>query len=158
VEKPTARARTLKAAAPHTPILAIAGPRTDDEILHFAASGISAYVGPEITPEDLGETLVRIASGDLRCCHRIAAALMQASGALVADRATGSLHELTPREREVVQLVALAFSNKQIAERLYIQLPTVKTHVHNILGKLQLSRRGEIVTWADGRAATSSPV
>jgi DNA-binding NarL/FixJ family response regulator len=49
---------------------------------------------------------------------------------------------LTRRQREIVALIDEGLSNKEIARRLSIELPTVKNHVHNILEKLQVSRRG----------------
>jgi len=52
--------------------------------------------------------------------------------------------ELSPREREVTALVCLGYANRQIAARLSISLPTVKTHVRNILRKFGLSRRSDL--------------
>jgi non-specific serine/threonine protein kinase len=55
---------------------------------------------------------------------------------------------LTPREREVVSLVALGLTNRQIADRLVIDLRTAETHVSNMLGKLGLSSRAQLALWA----------
>jgi DNA-binding NarL/FixJ family response regulator len=52
---------------------------------------------------------------------------------------------LTAREQQIVELIAEGLSNKEIGRRLYIEVATVKNHVHNILEKLQVSRRGEAV-------------
>jgi two-component system nitrate/nitrite response regulator NarL len=52
---------------------------------------------------------------------------------------------LTPREREIIDLIDSGLSNKEIASQLQIELPTVKNHVHRILGKLGVRRRGEAV-------------
>jgi two-component system nitrate/nitrite response regulator NarL len=57
------------------------------------------------------------------------------------------LQRLTRREREVLDLVADGLSNKQIARRLRIELPTVKNHVHSILDKLDVSRRAQAVAY-----------
>jgi DNA-binding CsgD family transcriptional regulator len=54
---------------------------------------------------------------------------------------------LTPREREVLALIELGWSNKQIARQLCIEIRTVKNHVHNLLEKLRVSRRGEAAVW-----------
>ena len=53
--------------------------------------------------------------------------------------------DLTRRERQIVGLIDQGLSNKEIASRLCIELPTVKNHVHNILEKLHVRRRGEAV-------------
>ena len=54
---------------------------------------------------------------------------------------------LTAREEEIASLIAAGLSNKEIARRLKICLPTIKSHVHNILGKLELERRGQVSRW-----------
>jgi DNA-binding NarL/FixJ family response regulator len=79
---------------------------------------------------------------------RIAAALMSRISELAnwgpeTDTGAASIEALTPREREVLGLVAQGLSNKEIAERLYIQTGTVKNHVHNIFKKLDVSNREE---------------
>jgi DNA-binding NarL/FixJ family response regulator len=61
-----------------------------------------------------------------------------------------SLSHLTPREREVVSLVALGWTNRQIAERLVIDVRTAETHISNMLSKLGLSGRAQLAIWAVG--------
>ena len=73
-----------------------------------------------------------------------AASAPQAAAARV-DSAGGSL---TPREREIVALVATGRTNRQIADTLVLSGRTVETHVRNILGKLELSSRAQIAVWA----------
>jgi two-component system nitrate/nitrite response regulator NarL len=58
---------------------------------------------------------------------------------------------LTAREEEVVRLIIAGESNKEIARLLNIELATVKSHVHNLLGKLGLKRRGKLALWYEGR-------
>jgi DNA-binding NarL/FixJ family response regulator len=64
-------------------------------------------------------------------------------------------HDLTQRESEVAELIALRMSNKQIASHLGIEFATVKNHVHNILAKLHVRRRHEILPPV--RAVASHP-
>jgi DNA-binding NarL/FixJ family response regulator len=54
---------------------------------------------------------------------------------------------LTPREREIATLVARGLANREIAETLTVAQRTVETHVHNILGKLELTSRGQLAFW-----------
>ena len=58
------------------------------------------------------------------------------------------LDELTPREREVLQLIARGYMYKEIAARLRLSVKTVESHVSNVLRKLQLSSRHELTRWA----------
>ncbi len=61
---------------------------------------------------------------------------------------------LTDREREIVELLDQGLSNKEIAQRLAIRLPTVKNHVHSILEKLNVHRRGEAAALMHGRLSS----
>lgn len=64
---------------------------------------------------------------------------------------------LTPREKEILALIDDGLSNKQIAQRLFIEVPTVKNHVHNILEKLNVSRRSEAAAQARGHRRFTAP-
>src|SRR5881296_1366294 len=78
------------------------------------------------------------------CSPRVAACLLRRVAALAAGHG-GDLPraQLTNREREIVRLIDNGLSNKEIARALGIEVATVKNHVHNILEKLQVHRRGE---------------
>ena len=69
------------------------------------------------------------------------------------DRVGGDaeLDELTPREREVLQLIARGYRYKEIAVRLHLSSRTVESHVSAVLRKLQLSSRNELTRWAADR-------
>jgi DNA-binding CsgD family transcriptional regulator len=84
----------------------------------------------------------------------------EAGGAMSAEQAVRLARQigranapdrLTHREREVVSLVALGLTNRQIADKLVIDLRTAETHVSNMLGKLGLSSRAQLAVWAAGR-------
>jgi two-component system nitrate/nitrite response regulator NarL len=82
------------------------------------------------------------------CTPRVAATLLRHVATLAADRgldaSTGRPESsLTRRELEVVRLIDRGMSNKQIAVALQIEVATVKNHVHNLLEKLAVQRRGE---------------
>jgi two-component system nitrate/nitrite response regulator NarL len=80
------------------------------------------------------------------CSLRIAARLFQR----LADRPaplSAPQPALTLREAEIVQLLAEGLCNKEIARRLDIGLATTKSHVHNLLTKLSLTRRGQAAVW-----------
>jgi two-component system, NarL family, nitrate/nitrite response regulator NarL len=84
-----------------------------------------------------------VADGGGRCSAQATAALVRRLTVL-ADRRRPEARRaaLTPREREIVMLIDRGMSNKQIARELHIELATVKNHVHSVLEKLHVERRG----------------
>jgi two-component system, NarL family, nitrate/nitrite response regulator NarL len=146
-------ARAIRAALPGPRVVAVGVPETEDEIVLCAEAGICGYVTPEASVEQLAATIASVARGELPCSARIAATLMRRVGSLAsAPTLAPPLCMLTRREREVVELVAQGLSNKEIARSLAIEVTTVKTHVHHLLEKLQLRRRGELAALAHGAA------
>jgi DNA-binding NarL/FixJ family response regulator len=145
--------------APETRVLALTIPEADGAVIACAEAGVAGFVTREATIADLLEAIRSAARGEATMSPRAAAALLRRVGALAADRPASAppRGELTAREREIVELVALGLSNKAIAARLHVEVATVKNHVHNILDKLQVRRRGEIAAHL-GRPAASSPL
>jgi two-component system, NarL family, nitrate/nitrite response regulator NarL len=138
--------REIKVDAATSKVIAIGVAETDDEVLECAVAGVSGYV----TRDDSFETLVaavRSASrGELLCTPRIAAVLFDRVRALSAAHEDANAFRLTPREKQIADLILDQFSNKAIAQRLHIELPTVKNHVHSIFEKLQVHRRSDAVS------------
>jgi DNA-binding NarL/FixJ family response regulator len=137
-------ARRVARAGGGTRIVALAIPETEDSVLSCAEAGISAYVSRETSLADLAPALHRAARGETACSPRIAGSLMRRVATLSAEH-PGFPREspLTSREEEIVRLIDAGLSNKEIAQRLFIEVATVKNHVHNILGKLKVTRRGQ---------------
>jgi DNA-binding NarL/FixJ family response regulator len=135
---------TVRSAAPATRVLAIGVPALVDEVLARAEAGIDGFLTREASIEELVEGVVATHRGEVVCSPAIAGALLRRVGALAALRASGGLASLTVRQREVVELIREGLSNKEIAARLTIELPTVKNHVHAILEKLELASRHDV--------------
>jgi DNA-binding NarL/FixJ family response regulator len=110
---------------------------------------VCGYVPRNTALDELAAFLGKIMSREQVCSSRIAGGMlrwiadMRAAGAAVATMDAA----LTAREDQVVRLVAAGLSNKEIARQLDIGLPTVKSHVHNVLGKLALERRSQVAQW-----------
>jgi DNA-binding NarL/FixJ family response regulator len=151
--------RQLGMNAPETRILALAmAPDTDDEILEAAEAGISGYVPPEAGVDELIASVEHAARGEILCSPRMAGTLARRVASLAAIPAAPTpTSTLTAREQEVLALLNIGLSNKQIARQLSIRLATVKNHVHSILAKLNVKRRGEAVAATSGRIRTSAP-
>jgi DNA-binding NarL/FixJ family response regulator len=101
-----------------------------------------------ISGDELAAAIERVAEGDAVFSPRLAGFVLDAfrSGERVGGDA--ELDELTPREREVLQLIARGYLYKEIASRLSLSVKTVESHVSNVLRKLQLSTRHELTRWA----------
>lgn len=134
-------ARALLQAMPELKLVGLGLAETEDNVLAYAGAGFAGYVPREAPLDELIEILRGIARGEVRYSRSITAALLhRLAGA--ASAPTGRM-TLTPRETEIVRLIDEGLSNREIARRLAIEPATVKNHVHNLLEKLHVSRRGE---------------
>ena len=141
------------AAASLAPLVALDVPVTGDTMVTFAEAGVVGYVGREGSVDDVVRTIRSARRGDVACEPALAATLVRSvhssaahvqahPPAIVTTRP--ALAALTAREQEIAILIASeGLSNKEIAERLVIELPTVKNHVHNVLVKLGVRRRSQ---------------
>jgi two-component system, NarL family, nitrate/nitrite response regulator NarL len=142
-----AEIRRLSAGAPGLTLLALAlSPDSEREIVAATEAGVAGYVPPEASIEDLLAAVEHAARGEMLCTPRVAGTLARRLASLASSRTpAGEADALTAREMEVLDLLDSGLSNKQIARRLSIRLATVKNHVHSILSKLNVKRRGEAV-------------
>jgi DNA-binding NarL/FixJ family response regulator len=123
-------------------VVALAIHETEEVVLACAAAGLEGYVSRSASLDDLVGTLQAVARGELVCPPCIAGSLFRQVAALSAARGGAGHAALTPRERQIAALIDEGMSNKEISRRLRIGLSTVKNHVHNLLEKLGVSRRG----------------
>jgi DNA-binding NarL/FixJ family response regulator len=148
LEDTRATARALREALPGASIVALAIPDSEEHVLECAEAGISSYVSREGSLDELLATVVRAANGETVCSPRLANGLFRRVATLSSRNAGGGVAglaapRLTAREVEVIELINEGLSNKQIALRLYIEVPTVKNHVHSILEKFGVGSRSE---------------
>ena len=134
----------VRARLPKVGVVVLATRERGEEFLYWADIGISGYLGPDTSSRDLISTVRRAAAGEVVCPPRLTALLLNRFADRSNDRATrAGIHALTPREREIMELLADGLPNKLIARRLQVALPTVKNHVHSILDKWDVRSRGE---------------
>jgi len=136
--------RGLVAAVPGTRVVALAVPEAEQDVLRWAEAGVAGYVTREASVEDVVAAVQAVARGEVLCSPRMVATLFQRIATLALERSPASIEaRLTTRELEILDLIDQGLSNKEIARRLTIEISTVKNHVHNILDKLNVSRRAE---------------
>jgi two-component system nitrate/nitrite response regulator NarL len=148
-----------RALAPALKVVAIAVAEVEQEILACAEAGVSGFVLRDGSIADVVATIHNAMRDELVCSPKVAAALfgrlaLLSGKAAVAQPAAG-VDTLTPREHEIIRFVGEGLSNKEIARALRIRNSTVKNHMHNVLSKLQIRRRGEISKHL--RAAATAP-
>lgn len=116
----------------------------DHEVLACAKAGVVGFVAREASAEDLVRAILTARTGLATCSPRATAALIRSVATLSTDQPLRSEPTgLTPREYQILSRVDAGLSNKEIANQLGIAVVTVKNHIHNILAKLSVHRRGE---------------
>ena len=139
----------LLEALPDVAVVALTVPNREQDALDLTEAGATGLVTLDASIDELVAAVGRAARGEAMCTPSFAAALMRRLASVARDRQTTDLRaSLTLREREIVELMEKGLSNKQIAQQLRIQLPTVKNHVHRILAKLGVQRRAEVAALA----------
>jgi DNA-binding NarL/FixJ family response regulator len=136
---------------PGVKFLALSVSDAAEDVIGVIRAGARGYVTKTISGDDLTSAVDRVAEGDAVFSPRLAGFVLDAfkAGDRVGDDA--ELNELTPREREVLQLIARGYRYKEIAARLHLSVKTVEAHVSSVLRKLQLSSRHELTRWAAER-------
>lgn len=137
--------RDIVASTPATRVISVGVSEDDPSVVELAEAGVAGYVTMDAGSEDLVRIVDSVACGEALCHPRIASALLQRLATLsrTGETAHRPVTGLTAREREIVELIDRGLSNKEIATHLCIEVATVKNHVHNLLEKLRVTRRGE---------------
>ena len=137
---------------PDTRFLALSVSDAAEDVIAVIRAGAKGYVTKTISPPDLAAAVQRVADGDVVFSPRLAGFVLDAfRDAPVPPSVDPDLDQLTPREREVLRLLARGYAYKEIAAELYISIKTVETHASNVLRKLQLSSRHQLTRWAADR-------
>jgi DNA-binding NarL/FixJ family response regulator len=143
--------RAVRDAQPDVRFLALSVSDAAEDVIAVIRAGARGYVTKAISASELAEAIRRVADGDAVFSPRLAGFVLDAFRGASVPTADSELDQLTPREREVLQLIARGYAYKEIALRLAISAKTVETHVSAVLRKLQLSSRHEITRWAADR-------
>ena len=146
--------RRVGPAKPSLRFLALSVSDAPEDVIAVIRAGARGYITKSATGEELAEAVNRIAAGDAAFSPRLAGFVLDAFAAgsdAPAATSDAELDQLTPREREVLQLIARGYAYKEVGRRLNVSVKTVETHVSSVLRKLQLSSRHELARWATDR-------
>jgi len=138
-------------AAPR--VLALSVSDAAEDVVATVRAGARGYVTKSISGPDLSDAVRRVGGGDAVFSPRLAGFVLDAFGAAGGEVAAADedLDKLTEREQEVMRLIARGYTYREVAEKLFISIKTVETHVGKVLHKLQLSNRHELAHWAAQR-------
>jgi len=145
-----AAAATESGSAPPR-FLALSVSDDPEDVVSVIRSGARGYVTKSISGPDLVDAIVRVNQGDAVFSPQLAGFVLDAFAGATAAEQDDELDLLTPREQEVLQLIARGYMYKEIARRLGISVKTVEAHTSSTLRKLQLSTRHELARWATER-------
>jgi len=141
----------VKERNPDIEFLALSASDAAEDVVAIVRAGARGYVTKTISAEDLVSAIARVAEGRAVFSPQLAGFVLEAFSSIPVSEVDPDLDQLTKREREVLQHLARAYTYREIAERLFISVKTVETHVSNVLRKLQLSNRYELTIWAHNR-------
>jgi DNA-binding NarL/FixJ family response regulator len=141
---------------PDVRFLALSVSDAPEDVIAVIRAGARGYVTKTISGPELIDAVVRVAEGDAVFSPRLAGFVLDAfatmpPGSELPGPFDPELDNLSPREREVLRLIARGYTYKEIARELVISVKTVESHVSAVLRKLQLSTRHELTRWAAER-------
>ena len=122
-------------------VVAFAVGEQEADAIMCAQAGVSAFVDRGASLDELVDAVTACGRGEMSISPRLAALLFRKVGQLSNDLSGSTDATLTSREAEILSLLQQGLSNKEIAGRLGIRVPTVKNHVHRLLEKLGVHRR-----------------
>jgi DNA-binding NarL/FixJ family response regulator len=133
---------------PDVRFLALSASDNPEDVVAIIRAGARGYVTKNIDPELLVDAVKRVAEGDSVFSPRLAGFVLDAFASIGSHVSDPEVDQLTPREKEVLRLIALGDPYKEVSARLSISVKTVERHVSAVLHKLQLSNRHELAKWA----------
>ena len=145
--------------APGTRWLALSVSDSPQDVVTVIRAGAHGYLTKSVSAADLVDAVHRVAAGDAVFSPRLAGFVLDSfrEGPVPASRTARmaaldpELDVLTPREVEVLTLIARGYTYKEAASELFVSVRTIETHVSAVLRKLQLSNRRELARWAHAR-------
>jgi DNA-binding NarL/FixJ family response regulator len=139
---------TVAATHPDVRFLALSVSDSPEDVIAIVRAGARGYVTKTVETEELVSAIEAVAGGDAVFSPRLAGFVLDAFADALPVGSDPEFDQLSPREKEVLRLIALGHTYKETARRLDIAAKTVERHVSSVLRKLQLSNRHELARWA----------
>ena len=140
-------AKEIRSRFPHVAIVMLTSSERDGHLYEAVQIGVSGYLLKSLDATELFDLLTGVVKGETAMTRTLASKLLKAVANRLADDEKGE-QALTERELYVLRRVASGATNSEIADKLSISINTVKSHLKNILGKLQLENRTQAATYA----------
>jgi DNA-binding NarL/FixJ family response regulator len=136
---------------PEAVFLALSVSDSAEDVVAVIRAGARGYVTKTIDADALVDAIRRISEGDAVFSPRLAGFVLDAFSGHLPATSDPELDQLTPREQEVMRLIARGYTYREVATSLHLSVKTIETHVSAVLRKLQLSSRHELTAWAADR-------
>ena len=144
--------RRLRERRPDVRVIALTTYADDESVLGALRAGARGYLTKDASSEDIRNAILTVARGeaalDPSVQHHVIAALTGDDGRAAEPAGSGLPDDLTPREAEVLALIAGGLTNAEIAERLFVSPTTVKSHINHLFTKAGLRDRAQAVNYA----------
>ncbi|HSR31831.1 MAG TPA: response regulator transcription factor [Anaerolineae bacterium] len=148
--------RRVREVSPGSQVIVLTSYHDDEHIFPVIQAGALSYLLKNVRPEELADAVRAAARGEAVLDSPVATRVIQEMRESLASETRAApqpmaqplVEPLSPRELEVLELIAQGFTNREIANRLVIATGTVKRHVNNIYGKLQVHHRAKAIARA----------
>ncbi len=153
-------AQTVRKASPETKVIVMGLLAIQEDVVEYVRAGVSGFVLKTATLDELLDAIRAVAQGANILPPPLTVSLFSQIADLAAREGKGhalTAVRLTKREREVVDLIAVGMSNKEIAHQLHLATHTIRSHVHNVLEKLALRSRLQIAAYIHAKDSPPSP-
>ena len=147
--------RRIVEESPHTKVLVLSASAEEFDVLEAVKAGACGYLLKSATPAEVADAVRRVRGGEPVFTPSLAGLVLVVFRRIATK--DPSEPRLTARESEVLVLVAKGYTYREIAEKLFISIKTVQNHVQNILSKLQLKKRYELMRYALQRGLDRTP-
>ena len=147
--------RAIVGDSPHVKVLILSASGEEQDVLEAVKAGASGYLLKSSTSGELIDAIIRVRSGEPVFTPSLAGLVLSEFRRIATE--DPSEPDLTPRENEVLRLVAKGYAYREIGEKLFISTKTVQNHVQNILTKLQLKKRYELMRYAIQKGLDRAP-